>query len=76
MNFQLIDHAIVGEDHQVRMRRSDKEMLDEVAVLRGSAEAAFAAASLTRVSRDRRALDVTTVRDGDRNVFVGDQIFD
>ena len=54
------------------MRRSDKEMLDEVAVFRGCTETAFAAASLTRVGRDRRALDVTTVCDSDRNVFVGD----
>src|SRR5262245_7652101 len=50
-------------------------MLDEVAVLRRRTETAFASASLTRIRRDRRALDVAAVRDGDRNVFVGNQIF-
>src|SRR5688500_9814268 len=51
-------------------------MLDEIAVLRRRAKTSFAAASLPRISRDRRALDVTTVRDRDRDVFVGDKILD
>ncbi len=76
MNFDLVDHAIVGEDHQISMRRCDEEMLDEIAVLGGSAEAAFSAAALARVSRDRRALDVTAVGYGDCHVFVGNQVFD
>src|SRR6185369_11314523 len=75
VNFDLVDHAVVREDHQVRMRRRDEEMLDEVAVLRGRAEATFATTSLTCISRDRRALDVTAVRDSNRHVFISDEIF-
>src|SRR6185503_9420868 len=51
-------------------------MLDEVAILRSRAETTFTTASLSRVRRDWRALDVTTVRDCDRHVFIGDEIFD
>ncbi len=76
MNLQLIDHAVVREYHQVRMCRRNEEMLDEVAILRCGAETAFATTALSRVSGDRRALDVTTVRDGDRNVLIRDQVFD
>ena len=76
MDLDLVDHAVVGKDHQVRMRRSDEEMLDKVAVLGRRAKASLAAASLTRVGRDRSAFDVTAVGDGDRHVFVGDQVFD
>ena len=76
MNLEFVDHAIVREDHDVGMRRSDEEMLDVVAALGGSAKSSFAAASLALISRNRRSLDVTAVGDRDRHVFVGNQIFD
>src|SRR5688500_15645551 len=76
MDLQLVDHAIVREDHQVRVRRRNEQILDKVTVLRGSAKAALAAASLSRVCRYRSTFDVTAVRDRDRHVFIGDQIFD
>ena len=76
MNFQLIDHAVVSEDHQVRMRRGDEQVLDKIAILRSRTETTFSPATLARISRDRRTLDVTTVRDSDRHVFIGDEIFD
>src|SRR5689334_5186665 len=40
------------------------------------ADAAFAAASLVAIVRDGGALDVAGVADGDRHVFLGDQILD
>ncbi len=76
VDLHLVNHAIVGEDHQVSVRRSDEQMLDEVLVLGHRAESAFAAAALALISGDRRALDVTALGDGDRHVFVGDQVFD
>src|SRR5215207_1433606 len=58
------------------MCRGDEQMFDEVAVLRSGAKTALAAAALARVSGDWSSLDVTTVSDCNRHVFVGDEIFD
>ena len=76
VDLHLIDLAVVGEDHQISVRRGDEKMLDEILVLRRRAQTAFAAASLTRICRDRRALDVAGFGYRDRDVFVGDQVFD
>ena len=51
-------------------------MLDVVFVLGHRAKASLAAASLTRISRHRSPLDVTTLGDRDCDFFVGNQVFD
>ena len=76
MYLHLKDLAVVGEDHQMSVRRCDKQMLDKIFVLRLRTQTPFAAASLPRVGGDGRAFDVAGVGDGDGNVFVGDEIFD
>jgi hypothetical protein len=76
VHLDLEDLTVVGEDHQVRVSRCDEKMLDEIFVLRGRTETAFAATTLTRVRRNRRALDVSGFRYGNRDVFVLDEIFD
>ena len=76
MDLDLIDLAVVGEDHQIRVRRRDKQMFDKVFIFCRCAKPAFAAATLPRISRYRRSLDITGFCDGNRNVLVLDQIFD
>ena len=57
-------------------RRSDEEMADEIFVPRPHADATLAAAALIAICRDRGALDVAGVADGDRHVLIGNQILD
>ena len=76
MSLHLINQSVVGEDHQVRVRRSDEKMLDVIVVFGHRAKAPLAAASLTRISRHRSSLDVTTLGHRDRDFFVGNQVFD
>ena len=45
-------------------------------VLGRRAKSSFAAATLTLIGRNRRALDVAAVGNRDRNVFVGNQVLD
>jgi hypothetical protein len=71
VDFHLVHEAVIGEDHEISMRRSDKEMLNVVFVLRHRAKAAFAPATLALISGDRRAFYVATLGDGDGDIFVG-----
>ena len=56
------------------MRRGDEEAGDEIVVARLHPRPALAAARLLPVGRERHALDVAAVRDGDDHVLAGDQI--
>ena len=76
VHLHLVDQAIVGEDHEICVRRGDKQMLDKIFVLGHRAKATLAATALARVSRYRSPFDIPALSDGDRDVFVGDQIFD
>src|ERR1043165_7781248 len=51
-------------------------MRHEVFFARPHADTTFAPASLVAIVRDGGALDVAGVADGDRHVFLGDQVFD
>ena len=51
-------------------------MLDEILVARLHAGAAGAAAPLHAVSGNRRALEVARMAYGDRDLLVGDQVFE
>ena len=68
--------AAVGEHEDVRVRRRDEEVLDDVFFLRLHADAALAAAALRAVERQRRALDVAAARHGDDHVLVDDEVLD
>ena len=57
------------------MRRGDEEARDEIFLARLHAGAAFAAAALRAIGRERHALDVALVRDGDDHVLALDQVF-
>ena len=50
-------------------------MLDVVVVLGHRPETSFAAAALSLVGGHGSSLDVTVLGNGDRNFFIGDQIF-
>src|SRR4030095_10035170 len=50
-------------------------MFDEVAILCRRTKAAFASATLAGIGSDRSTFDITTVGYGDRDVFVGNQVF-
>ena len=56
------------------MRRGDEDLGDEILVARRHAGAAAAAAPLRAVGRERHALDVAAVRDGDDDVLALDQV--
>ena len=56
--------------------RRDEEVLDEILVLQRLPVEPASAAALLLVRRDRRALDVAGVRDGDDHLLVGDQVLD
>ena len=60
----------------VVVRRADEEVLDEILVLQPLPVEPAPAAALLAVGRDRRALDVAGVRDGDDHVLFGDQVLD
>ena len=51
-------------------------MLDEILVARLHAGAAGASAALHAVSGNRRALEIAAVTDCDRDLLVGDQVFE
>src|SRR6266550_192317 len=50
-------------------------MLDKIGAFRSSAKSSLAAAALARIGRDGRTLDVAAIRDCNRYVLVGNQIF-
>ena len=56
--------------------RHAHQVLDEVLLAGGRADLAAPAAPLRAVERERRALDVAAVGDGDEHVFFDDQVFD
>ena len=53
----------------------DDELGDEVLFASLHAHAAGAAATLLAIDADGRALEVALMRDGDRNLLVGDEVF-
>ena len=76
VHLQPVHPAAIGEHEHVRVRRGDEEVLDDVLFLRLHADAAFAAAVLRAIERQRRALDVAAARHGDDHVLVGDEVLD
>ena len=76
VDLEPVGAAAIREDHDVGVRRGDEQVADEVLVARAHADAALAAAALVPVGRNRGALDVAGVGDGDRHVLLGDQVFD
>ena len=56
------------------MGRGDEQPRDEILVARLHAGAALAAAPLRPIGRQRHALDVAEVRDGDDHVLALDQV--
>ena len=75
VHLQPVNAAGVGEDQNVGVGGVDEEMLDEILVARLHAGAARASAALHAVGGDRRALHVAAVADRDRDLLVGDQVF-
>ena len=72
----------MGEEHQVIVGGSGKEMFDEIALVLfgralagGHADDTFTPATLRAESAHGRSLDETTVGDADDAALVGDQIF-
>src|SRR5690349_24969683 len=76
INLQPEASAVVGEAEDVVVRRTDKEMLDEILILESCPAQSTTTATLLAIRRVRRALDVTRVGNGDDHVLLGDQILD
>ncbi len=72
----FVNFAGAGEEHQPVMRADRHQVLDEVLFAGGRADFAATAAPLRAIERERRALDIAAVSDGDQHVFFDDQILD
>ena len=70
----LVDPAARGEEQHRRVGGGDEQPRDEILVARLHAGAALAAAALRPVGRERHALDVAEMRDGDDHVLALDQV--
>ena len=66
----------IGEDQNVSMSRGNEQMLDEILVARLHAGTPGASAALHAISRNRRPLHVARMAHRDRNLLVGDQVFE
>ncbi len=73
-DLHAVAHAARGEEQHRRVRRGDEDLRDEILVARRHARAALAAAPLRAIRRERHALDVALVRDGDDDVLALDQV--
>ena len=69
-----VDLAAVAEEEDVRVRRGDEELVDEVLLAGLHADLAAPAAPLRAVDRRGRALDVAGVRDRDDHVLFLDEV--
>src|SRR5580704_15519183 len=76
VDVQPVDAALVGEDENVGVRRSNEKMLDKIFAARLHAGAARASAALHAVGGDGRALHIAGVADCDRDLLVGNEIFE
>ena len=76
VDFELVHLAGGGEEQHRGVRVDDVDLSDEVLLARAHAGAAFAAAALGAVSRDRDALYVAAVADGDDHVLALDKVLD
>src|SRR5262249_8051328 len=65
-----------GEDENVSVSRGDEQMLNEILVTRLHPGAALTAAALLTIGRDRGALQVPTMADGDCHLLVGNQVLE
>src|ERR1700691_184271 len=75
VDLEPIHAAFVGEDQQVAVGGRHDQVLKEILGARAHADAALAAARLPAIGIDGRALQIAAVRDGDRHIFDGHQIF-
>src|SRR5262249_6460338 len=76
VNFDPINRADGCEEKNVCVHGSYEKALDKIFFSSGGADLSLAAAPLRAVVSNRIALDVTFVRNGDRHVFVDDQVLD
>src|SRR4029078_11146206 len=76
VDLEPVAPPLVRENQDVAVRRRHEQVVDDVLFARAHADASAAATALAAVLGDGRALDVAGRRDGDRDVLVGDQIFD
>ena len=76
IHLKPVDAAGVGEDENEGMRGGDEQVLDEILVARLHTGAPLPTAALHAVGRDRRALHVAAVAHRDRNLLVGNQVFE
>ena len=75
VHLQPVHAAGVGEHQDVIVGGGHEQVLDEILLARAHALAAGAAAALLAIGGDGRALQVAGVADGDRDLLVGDQVF-
>src|SRR2546430_6075436 len=76
MHFQPVALPLLGEEHDVVVRRGDEQVLDPVVFLGVGRDDPLAAASLAAVRGHGEPLDVAGVGHGDDHVLFGDQGLD
>src|SRR5262249_3963552 len=76
VHLQPMHLAEIGEEEEVRMRRGDEKVLDDVLFLCLHAGDALAAAALAAIRLHVRALDVARARNGDDHLLVGQEVLD
>ena len=68
--------SVVGKEQNVIVCGSDKQMLDEILVLRPHTSDTAPPAMLAAIGIDGNTFDVSAVRNGDHHIFDRNQIFD
>ena len=76
VDLHLVDRAAGGEEQHRRVRADHVHAGHEVLLARRHAGAALAAATLGTIGRQRHALDVAAMGDGDDHVLARDQVLD
>ncbi len=74
IDLHLVDHAARGEEQNRRVRGADEDLADEVLLAGRHAGAAFPAALLGPIGRERNPFDVATVGHRDDHVLALDQV--
>ena len=72
VGLELVDFARAGEEHQAVVGGDALEMFDEILFGGSRADLAAAAALLRAIERERGALDVAAVSDGDELILFDD----
>src|SRR5450432_819712 len=75
IDLQPVHTAGIGKNQHVGMCGRDEEVLNKIFITRFHSHATGTAAALLAIRGNRRALEISAVRHGDRHGLVGNQVF-